>query len=70
MIGPTKKTETIEYLSCEGCEVVKSKKLGGTEKFPKVRTNWYCIHPDLTPNKVAYLIYYPKTPHWCPVAGR
>lgn len=66
MIGPIKKTKTIEYLSCEGCEVLTSVILGGTAKFPKKRTNWYCKHPDLTTG-VAYIKLHPKTPAWCPV---
>ena len=65
-IGPTKKTKTIEYLSCEGCGVLKPVELGGTPKFPLKRMNYYCHHPGL-PTQVAYLKHYPQTPPWCRV---
>jgi hypothetical protein len=66
MIGPIDKIRQDTWLSCERCGVVKSKRLGGTQKFPKVWMNHYCSHSDLSPHKVAYLKHYPETPRWCP----
>lgn len=52
---------------CDECDVVISRELGGTPRFPKKRNVYYCTHKDLgTGAAVACIRKYPKTPKWCP----
>ena len=69
MIGPNKKRMPDKDV-CTGCEVVISKELGGTQKFPKKRVVNYCSHKDLgPPGAVRFIKGFPYTPKWCPVLG-
>ena len=65
MIGPCKKPMPSK-LVCTGCDVIISKSIGGTPKFPKKRVVNYCSHPDLE-TEVAFIKGFPYTPTWCPV---
>ena len=68
MIGPCKK-KMPDKLVCTSCDVLISKKLGGTVRFPKKRTVNYCSHKDLGGEglAVSFIKGFPYTPKWCPV---
>jgi hypothetical protein len=68
MIGPTK-VKMPDKEICLGCDVLISKELGGTEKFPTGWTAFYCTHSDLKTFRaqVAFIKRNkPWTPKWCP----
>jgi len=63
MIGPSKK-KMADRDVCIRCDVIISRELGGTKKFPEKRTVHYCTNfPD---NRVSFIKEYPYTPTWCP----
>ena len=64
MIGP--RDEKVIKKVCRGCDQVIFKKLGGTKRFPKKRTVYYCTHLNLN-SEVLFIRKYPNTPKWCPV---
>ncbi len=64
MIGPRTK-QMPDKLICTDCEVVISKTLGGTPRFRKTSTAYYCNHPELN-TQVAFIKGFPYTPWWCP----
>ena len=65
MIGPcTKKMPNKQV--CTDCDVLISKAIGGTQRFPKKRVVNYCSHPDLK-TEVSFIKEFPYTPKWCPV---
>lgn len=68
MIGPST-IKMPDKLVCIDCEVVISKKLGGTPRFPKIRVVRYCSHKDLD-TEVSFIKGFPLTPKWCPVIKR
>jgi len=63
MVGPSKK-KMADRDVCSECEMVISKELGGTKKFPEKRTNYYCT--NFPGNGVSFIKNYPYTPIWCP----
>lgn len=66
MIGPRKKKMKDRNI-CSGCDVVISKELGETAKFPEKKTVNYCSHKDLgKPGTVSFIKEFPYTPKWCP----
>ena len=68
MIGPRKKKMPDKEI-CTGCDVLIARDLGGTEKFPKKWTVYYCNHSDLKGNIYVSFIgrNTPWTPKWCPI---
>ncbi len=77
MKGPTKKKMPDKEV-CTGCDVLISKELGGTDKFPKKWTVNYCGHEKLEPCGIEFGIAIkvaliqrgiPYTPKWCPERG-
>ena len=70
MKGPTKKKMPDKEI-CTGCDVLISKKMGGTKKFPKKWIVNYCTHKDLPFDlEVAFIKRgIPYTPKWCPERG-
>ena len=64
MIGPRTK-QMPDKIVCTDCEVVISKKLGGTPRFRKTWLVHYCKHSELS-TEVAFIKGFPYTPKWCP----
>ena len=65
MIGPRTKKMPDRKI-CTGCDVLISKEMGGTQKFPKKRTVYYCGHEDLSTEVAFIKRNIPYTPTWCP----
>jgi hypothetical protein len=69
MIGP-KKQKIPDKKICGGCDVLISREFGGTERFPKKWTVFYCNHPNLSDDPSVKVQYIgknkPWTPKWCP----
>jgi len=67
MIGPCKQKMPDRKI-CTGCDVLISREMGGTGKFPKKWTVFYCSHPELPfEGEVAFIRRNkPWTPKWCP----
>lgn len=68
MRGPTEKKMSTKLI-CTGCEVLLSRKLGGTTKFPKTWTVNYCKHRLMKRPGVEITFIkrgLPWTPKWCP----
>jgi len=67
MIGPSKK-KMPDKMVCIDCDVLISKELGGTLRFPKKRTVNYCSHKNLISGcEVCFIKKFPYTPTWCPI---
>lgn len=68
MIGPVC-VKVPKKKSCESCEFLISKEMGGTRIFPKKWTVHYCRHIDIDNGGVAFIgkKQRPWTPTWCPV---
>lgn len=70
MIGPRTKKIPDKFV-CTDCDVLISKTLGGTQRFPKKRVVNYCSHEDLGElGAVSFIKGFPYTPKWCPVLKR
>jgi hypothetical protein len=68
MIGPIEQSMPNKKI-CTGCDALVSKELGGTERFPKKWTSYYCSHPDLE-NEISFIKNSKaRTPIWCPVVN-
>ena len=66
MVGPRKK-KMKDRKVCTGCDVVISRDLGGTARFPNKRTVNYCTHDDLGESgTVSFIKGFPYTPKWYP----
>jgi len=65
MIGPRKK-KMPDKKTCIGCDVLVARGLGGTKRFPKKWTVYYCKHPDLESQIACIGRNRPWTPAWCP----
>lgn len=71
MIGPTKKKMPSKKV-CTGCEMLISKELGGTFRFPKTWIANYCSHEGQKTHEMDVSFIkrgIPYTPEWCPVRG-
>ena len=65
MIGPRRQKMPDKKI-CTDCDALISKEMGGTKRFPKKWTVFYCSHPELS-NEVAFIKRNkPWTPNWCP----
>ena len=72
MIGPQRK-KMPDRTVCTGCDAIISKMLGGTKRFPEIRTVNYCTQREnIKPgNGIRFLKGFPHTPAWCPArSGR
>ena len=49
---------------CTGCDVLISKEMGRTNRFPKKWIVNYCSHKMI---RLAFISKFPYTPKWCPV---
>ena len=55
-----------DKLVCTDCDVVNSMKLGRSLRFSKTWLAYYCAHPELNTQVVAFIKGFPYTPKWCP----
>ena len=66
IISGPRKEKIPDRKICTGCEVLISREMGGTIKFPKKWTAYYCKHPDLNTEISFIKRNKPWTPKWCP----
>ena len=73
MIGPRKQKMPDKNI-CIGCDVLISREMGGTAKFPEKWTVFYCSHAGLPFDGIEVALISrkckPWTPNWCPALGR